>query len=153
MCYVAPNQTIRVLQVPVSSFYITEVFPAAACMRALQVGVLERVCGRAHRRVWRHGGRVLWLVGIMPAPAQRWAELCASSSISPSITEQSDRPDNTICCCISRISPSSPPPSHPLLFLPSLPSPLLFLGRCPSRFGFLLPFTSPLLPSAGYPSD
>lgn len=53
----------------------------------------------------------------MPAAAQRWAELLASSPISPPIKEQSDRPDNAICCCISWISLSSPSPTLPLLLL------------------------------------
>lgn len=68
------------------------------------------VCECACQHVWRRGGRVLWLAGVMPAPAERWAELFASSPISPSIAEQSDRPDSTIGCCISRISLSSPLP-------------------------------------------
>lgn len=60
-------------------------------------------------RGWRHGGRLLWLVGIMPAPAERWAELSASSLVSPHcITEQSERHDNVICRCIAWISLFSP---------------------------------------------
>lgn len=54
----------------------------------------------------------------MPAPAERWAELLASSPISPSITEQSDRPDNTLSAAASHGSPCPLLPSHPLLSFP-----------------------------------
>lgn len=87
-------------------------FAGYICSLFACVGECVFECACKH--VWRQGRRVLWLAGVMPAAAERWAELHASSPISPPITEQSDRPDNAICCCISWISLFSLlSPSHP----------------------------------------
>lgn len=76
------------------------------------------VCACACQYVWRQGRRVLWLAGVMPAPAERWAELLASSPICPPIMEQSARPDNALSAAASHGSHCPLLPSHPLLPYP-----------------------------------
>lgn len=96
--------------------YIRKVFPTAASICA--TGCICTVRVFACKNVWRRGRWVLWLAGVMPAPADRRAELLASSSICPPITEQSARPDNTLSAAASHGSPCPLLPSHPLLPYP-----------------------------------
>lgn len=96
--------------------YIRKVFPTAASICA--TGCICSVRVLACKNVWRRGRWVLWLAGVMPAPADRWAELLASSPICPPITEQSARPDNALSAAASHGSPCPLLPSHPLFSYP-----------------------------------
>lgn len=127
--------------------YIRKVFPTGASIYA--AGCICSVRVFACKNVWRRGRWVLWLAGVVPAPVDRWAELLASSPICPPITEQSARPDNTICRCISWI-PLSSPPLSPTAPLPSLPPLLLLLLLLLSSRLIGLPLSpcSPSLPSS-----
>lgn len=123
--------------------YIRKVFPTAASTCA--TGCICTVRVFACKNVWRRGRWVLWLAGVTPAPADRRAELLASSPICPPITEQSAQPDNTLSAAASHGSPCSLLPPRPLLPYPHclyssfscrltglLLSPLLCL-LCPHR--------------------
>lgn len=77
------------------------------------------LCHCAFKHFWRHGRRLLWLAGLMPAAVEPWAEFFASSHISAPITEQSACLDSFLSAAASR-APIPLLPSSAVCLIPPL---------------------------------
>lgn len=90
------------------------------------------LCHCAFNHFWRHGRRLLWLAGVMPAAVEPRAELFASSQISSPITEQSACPDSLLSAAASPapipLLPSSAVGFH-LSAICFLPQPLCIIKK------------------------